>query len=155
MVWKIVSENDPRDKTLHVGDNRPDPPGDVTSLALCRGRVMAYDVQEDHDAVFAGSDDGFVAMFDADLNFEKDWKAQEHGVNSVCVGADENETSWLYTCSAFGEMKQWWPAAVELIYQNTTWHPGSESKVRGIHLIHEILDENISGLHLGWRKQRF
>ena len=116
---------------------------------------MAYDVQEDHDAVFAGSDDGFVAMFDADLNFEKDWRAQEHGVNSVCVGADENETSWLYTCSAFGEMKQWWPAAVELIYQNTTWHPGSESKVRGLHLIHEILYENISGLHLGWRKQRF
>ena len=31
---------------------------------------------------------------------------------------------------AFGEIKQWWPAAVELIYQNTAWHPGSESKVR-------------------------
>ena len=24
---------------------------------------------------------------------------------------------WLYTCSAFGEIKQWWPRAVELIYQ--------------------------------------
>ena len=27
---------------------------------------------------------------------------------------------WLYTCSAFGEIKQWWPTAVELIYQVTT-----------------------------------
>jgi len=126
MVWKIVSENNPKEKTLHVGDNREDP-GDVTSLISCKGRVMAYD-QEDHDVVFAGSDDGFVAMFDGKLNFEKDWKAQEMGVNCIAVGKDENETLWLYSCSAFGEIKQWWPAAVELIYQNTAWHPGSESK---------------------------
>ena len=91
---------------------------------------MAYDVQEDHGAVFAGCDDGFVAMYDDRLNFEKDWKAAEHGVNDIAVGVDDNQTLWLYTCSSFGEMKQWWPAAVELIYQNTTWHPGSESKVR-------------------------
>ena len=29
---------------------------------------------------------------------------------------------WLYTCSAFGEIKQWWPSAVELIYQVTMEH---------------------------------
>ena len=26
--------------------------------------------------MFAGSDDGFVAMYDGELNFEKDWKAE-------------------------------------------------------------------------------
>ena len=36
---------------------------------------MSYD-DEDHDVVFAGSDDGFVAMYDGALVFEKDWKAQ-------------------------------------------------------------------------------
>ena len=50
-------------------------PGDVTSIVSCRGRVMSYD-DEEHDVVFAGSDDGFVAMYDGALVFEKDWKAQ-------------------------------------------------------------------------------
>ena len=54
---------------------------------------------------------------------------QEHGVNSVACGRDEAGTVWLYTCSAFGQLKQWWPAAVELLYQNTAWHPGSDAKV--------------------------
>lgn len=132
MGWEKVTENDSRERTLHVGENRGPEAGEVTSIVAARGRVMAYD-QEDHEAVFAGSDDGFVAMYDDNLNFEKDWKAQGHGVNCVAVGKDEKETVrvyiqldlckslilkiWLYTCSAFGEIKQWWPAAVELIYQ--------------------------------------
>ena len=127
MVWKIVSENDTSEKTLHAGESRQIP-GDVTSIASCLGRVMTYD-QEDHVAIFAGADDGFVAMYDGNLNFEKDWQAQKHGVNCIAVGKDDHETLWLYSCSAFGEIKQWWPAALELIYQNTAWHPGSESKV--------------------------
>ena len=31
--------------------------------------------------MFAGSDDGFVAMYDGELNFEKDWKAEVSSVN--------------------------------------------------------------------------
>ena len=89
---------------------------------------MSYD-QENHAAIFAGADDGFVAMYDGNLNFEKDWQAEKHGVNCIAVGKDDHETLWLYSCSAYGEIKQWWPAAVELIYQNTAWHPGGESKV--------------------------
>ena len=85
--------------------------------------------QEHHCAVFAGSDDGFIAQYDDRLNFSKDWLAQEHGVNCLAVGRDEADTSWLYSASAFGEVKQWWPAALELLYQNTAEHPGSESKV--------------------------
>ena len=81
--------------------------------------------------MFAGSDDGFIAMYDEKLNLERDWHAHEHGVNSLAVGHDEGDTTWLYSCSAFGEIKQWWPAALELIYQNTAEHPGSESKVTG------------------------
>ena len=50
-------------------------------------------------------------------------------MNSVACGRDEAGTVWLYTCSAFGQLKQWWPAAVELLYQNTAWHPGSDAKV--------------------------
>ena len=68
-------------------------------------------------------------MYDDKLNLVKDWHAQEHGVNSLAVGLDEAATTWLYSCSAFGEIKQWWPAALELLYQNTAEHPGSESKV--------------------------
>ena len=86
-------------------------------------------MQDDHDAVFAGSDDGFIALYDEKLNFQRDWLGQEHGVNSLAVGRDEEDTTWLYSCSAFGEIKQWWPAALELLYQNTAEHPGSESKV--------------------------
>ena len=52
-----------------------DPAGDVTSIVACRGRVMSYD-DDQHNVVFAGSDDGFVAMYDEKLIFEKDWKAQ-------------------------------------------------------------------------------
>ena len=70
-------------------------------------------------------------MYDEKLNFERDWHAQEHGVNCLAVGQDMMEegeegnttvtttTTWLYSCSAFGEIKQWWPAALELLYQNT------------------------------------
>ena len=72
MVWRIVSENDTSEKTLHAGESRQ-VPGDVTSIAACLGRVMTYD-QNDHVAVFAGADDGFVAMYDGNLNFEKDWR---------------------------------------------------------------------------------
>ena len=42
-------------------------------------RVPYY--EQDHTAVFAGSDDGFVAMYDGGLNFEKDWKAEVTPVN--------------------------------------------------------------------------
>ena len=82
--------------------------------------------------MFAGSDDGFIAMYDERLNFEKDWHGQEHGVNCLAVGLDEKDTTWLYSCSAFGEIKQWWPGALELLYQNTAEHPDTESKVRDI-----------------------
>ena len=38
--------------------------------------------------MFAGSDDGFVAMYDGGLNFEKDWKAEvtEVNLNKRCLG---------------------------------------------------------------------
>ena len=88
-----------------------------------------YNSQEDQCAVFAGSDDGFIAQYDERLNLTQDWLAQEHGVTSMAAGQDESGTTWLYSASAFGEVKQWWPAAMELIYQNTAEHPGSESKV--------------------------
>ena len=94
MGWEKVTENDPSERTLHVGENRGSVAGEVTSIATARGRVMAYD-QEDHEAVFAGSDDGFVAMYDQKLNFEKDWKAHAHGVNGLAAGKDEKETVWL------------------------------------------------------------
>ena len=94
MAWEKVTENDPSERTLHVGENRGPEAGEVTSIVTARGRVMAYD-QEDHEAVFAGSDDGFVAMYDDKLNFEKDWKAHAHGVNCVAAGKDEKETVCL------------------------------------------------------------
>ena len=49
-------------------------------------RVPYY--EQDHTAVFAGSDDGFVAMYDGGLNFEKDWKAEvtEVNLNERCLG---------------------------------------------------------------------
>ena len=49
-------------------------------------RVPYY--EQDHTAVFAGSDDGFVAMYDGGLNFEKDWKAEvtEVNPNERCLG---------------------------------------------------------------------
>ena len=49
-------------------------------------RVPYY--EQDHIAVFAGSDDGFVAMYDGGLNFEKDWKAEvtEVNPNKRCLG---------------------------------------------------------------------
>ena len=94
MAWEKVTENDPSEQTLHVGENRGPEAGEVTSIVTARGRVMAYD-QEDHEAVFAGSDDGFVAIYDDKLNFEKDWKAHDHGVNCVAAGKDEQETVCL------------------------------------------------------------
>lgn len=127
MVWRVVAENDPREKDLHVGVTRGSSPGDVTTIVATRGKVLSH-FQEPHSAVFAGSDDGFIAQYDDRLNFIKDWHAQEHGVTSLAVGRDEAATTWLYSASAFGEIKQWWPAALELIYQNTAEHPGSDSK---------------------------
>ena len=53
-------------------------------------------------------------------------------MTSLAVGKDEADTTWLFSSSAFGELKQWWPAALELIYQNTAEHPGSESKVSSL-----------------------
>ena len=53
-------------------------------------------------------------------------------MTSLAVGRDEADTTWLFSSSAFGELKQWWPAALELIYQNTAEHPGSDSKVSSL-----------------------
>ena len=74
---------------------------------------------------------------------------QSHGVNSIAVGKDDNETLWLYSCSAFGELKQWWPAAVELIYQNTAWHPGAESKVFIVELEVQSIQRSLQVSHVG------
>ena len=143
MVWRVLAQNDPREKTLHVGVTRGSP-GEVTTVVAAWGKLtpleevswgnifrfdISFPFQEDHCAVFAGSDDGFIAQYDEGLNFCQDWLAQEHGVNCLAAGRDEAATSWLYSASAFGEVKQWLPAALELRYQNTAEHPGSDSKV--------------------------
>ena len=70
---------------------------------------------------------------------------QEHGVNSVACGRDEAGTVWLYTCSAFGQLKQWWPAAVELLYQNTAWHPGSDAKVAHVSRVTRVTCHVLQG----------
>ena len=41
MVWRVVTENDPREKSLHVGVTRGGNPGDVTSIVATRGKVQA------------------------------------------------------------------------------------------------------------------
>ena len=42
MVWQRVTENNPSEKTLHVGLTR-NTPGDVTSIVSCRGKVLSFD----------------------------------------------------------------------------------------------------------------
>ena len=81
MVWRVVAENDPREKDLHVGVTRGSSPGDVTTIVATRGKVLSH-FQEPQSAVFAGSDDGFIAQYDDRLNFIKDWHAQAwlHGL---------------------------------------------------------------------------
>ena len=41
MVWRGGTENDPREKSLHVGVTRGSSPGDVTTIVATRGKVMA------------------------------------------------------------------------------------------------------------------
>ena len=86
MVWRVVAENDPREKDLHVGVTRGNSPGDVTTIVATRGKVLSH-FQEPHSAVFAGSDDGFIAQYDDRLNFIKDWHAQAwlHGLQQFFV----------------------------------------------------------------------
>jgi len=129
MSWVKKVENDPKDRSTTWGKEERTTPGDVTSLVACRGKVTTYD-DDDVIAVFSGSDDGFIAMYNSYLCFEKDWKAHKEGgvVNCLAAGEDENGTTWLYSASAFGEIKQWWPAALELLYQKSVETPGSESK---------------------------
>ena len=128
MVWAVVAENDPSESSATWGKDSRTKPGDVTSIVACRGSVSAYE-EGGTVGVFAGSDDGFIALYNSDLCFEKDWKAhKEWGVECVAVGRDNKDTIWLYSGSAFGEIKQWLPAAMELIYQNCAETPGSESK---------------------------
>ena len=43
MVWQKVTENDPTEKTFHVGLTRKTPGGDVTSIVSCRGKVLSFD----------------------------------------------------------------------------------------------------------------
>ena len=128
MGWNKVLENDPSEKSIQWGKDVRQQPGDVTSIVACKGKVTTYE-EEDIVAIFAGSDDGFIAMYNNGLCFEKDWKAhKDYGVNCVAVGKDYKDQTSLYSCSAFGELKQWWPAALELIYQNCAETPGNESK---------------------------
>ena len=41
MVWRVVSQNDPHEKDLHVGVTRGSSPGDVTSIVAAWGKVIA------------------------------------------------------------------------------------------------------------------
>ena len=51
MVWQVETENDPGQKSLHVGLNRGTP-GDVTSIVSCRGKVLPFDQASLSDSVF-------------------------------------------------------------------------------------------------------
>ena len=39
MVWRVVAENDPREKDLHVGVTRGTSPGEVTTIVAAWGKL--------------------------------------------------------------------------------------------------------------------
>jgi len=114
MVWEVVAENWERME------------GEVVKLQAYSGDIYTGDDKYGF-AVFAGLDCGKIGVYTGGLALEKSWNAHKDlGVNDIAVGEDEHGTVWLYSCSGWGEIIQWWPAALELLYHNSTSTPGSE-----------------------------